>query len=136
MWRDAQVWGDLSAQGLAFRARIVLKAAEGMTKLRIAGRLETTRATVEQAQSRAATLDRGATDIDGEIRGLVDELSQSADRLRVATGDVSGGDGDRWPDERSPASSASRSLNILKSKAGAPPILSLLDGVPTGDDDP
>jgi DNA-binding CsgD family transcriptional regulator len=40
------------AQGLAFRARIVLKAAEGMTNLRIAERLETTRMTVAKWRDR------------------------------------------------------------------------------------
>lgn len=52
------------AQGLAFRARIVLKAAEGVTNLRIAEQLETTRPTV------AKWRDRFASD---RIDGLLDE---------------------------------------------------------------
>lgn len=52
------------AQGLAFRARIVLKAAEGMTNLRIAERLETTRATVAKWRDRFAA---------SRLSGLLDE---------------------------------------------------------------
>ncbi len=52
------------AQGLAFRSRIVLKAAEGMSNLRIAEKLETTRMTVAKWRNRYA-----AQGIDG----LLDE---------------------------------------------------------------
>ena len=52
------------AQGLAFRARIVLKAAEGMTNLGIAARLETTRLTVAKWRDRFAAK---------RIDGLLDE---------------------------------------------------------------
>ena len=46
--------------------------------------LETTRARLEQAKARAVTLDRGATDIDGEARSLADALAQSQQQLRGA----------------------------------------------------
>lgn len=52
------------AQGLAFRARIVLKAAEGTTNLRIAEQLETTRMTVAKWRNRFAEL---------RLDGLLDE---------------------------------------------------------------
>jgi transposase len=52
------------AQGLAFRARVVLKAAEGTSNLRIAEQLETTRMTV------AKWRDRFAAD---RLDGLLDE---------------------------------------------------------------
>jgi len=52
------------AHGLAFRARIVLKAAEGMTNLRIAESLETTRVTVAKWRDRFASQ---------RLDGLLDE---------------------------------------------------------------